>query len=67
MSNTDRRQTVLVTGGSGFVATHCLLALHRAGYALRATLRSLDRKSELEGVLREPPAAPCADRSPRIC
>ena len=52
MSDTDRRQTVLVTGGSGFIATHCLLALHRAGYALRATLRSLERKTELERVLR---------------
>lgn len=52
MSDRNDRQTVLVTGGSGFIATHCLLALHRAGYALRATLRSLDRAAELERVLR---------------
>lgn len=52
MSNGNRRETVLVTGGSGFIASHCLLALHRAGYALRATLRSLDRARELEEVLR---------------
>lgn len=44
-------ETVLVTGGAGFVATHCLLALHRAGYALRATLRSLDRSADLLRVL----------------
>ena len=53
MSDSNRRETVLVTGGSGFIATHCLLALHRAGYALRATLRSLDRKTELDAVLRK--------------
>ncbi len=51
MSQTDR-PTVLVTGGSGFIATHCLLALHRAGYGLRATLRSRARSAELDAVLR---------------
>jgi dihydroflavonol-4-reductase len=45
-------ETVLVTGGSGFIATHCLLALHRAGYALHATLRSLERSRELDAILK---------------
>jgi nucleoside-diphosphate-sugar epimerase len=51
MTTIDERQIVLVTGGSGFIATHCLLALHRAGYALRATLRSPERARELDAVL----------------
>src|SRR5262245_51766391 len=50
--------TVLVTGGSGFIATHCLLALHRAGYGLRATLRSLDRARELDAVLQRAHGGP---------
>ena len=40
-------ELVLVTGGSGFIATHCILQLLAAGYRVRSTLRSLsrDRKS----------------------
>jgi nucleoside-diphosphate-sugar epimerase len=43
--------TVLVTGAAGFIASHCLIALHRGGYALRGTLRSLSRRDELLAVL----------------
>lgn len=28
-------ELVLVTGGSGFIAQHCILALLRAGYRVR--------------------------------
>ena len=38
---------VLVTGGSGFIAGHCILRLLEAGYAVRATLRSLDREAQV--------------------
>ena len=31
---------VLVTGGSGFIAGHCILQLLDAGRSVRATLRS---------------------------
>nr|WP_062335238.1 aldehyde reductase [Herbidospora sakaeratensis] len=34
------QQRVLVTGGSGFIAGHCILRLLDAGYAVRATVRS---------------------------
>jgi dihydroflavonol-4-reductase len=50
--NSTPAPTVLVTGGSGFVASHCILELHRAGYGVRSTLRSLDRAAALEEVLR---------------
>jgi nucleoside-diphosphate-sugar epimerase len=42
-------QTVLVTGGSGFVAGWCMVELLRRGYDVRATLRSLSK----EGAVRE--------------
>jgi nucleoside-diphosphate-sugar epimerase len=42
---------VLVTGGSGFVATHCIDQLLRAGYTVRATVRSLAREPEVRATL----------------
>jgi nucleoside-diphosphate-sugar epimerase len=43
---------VLVTGGSGFVATHCIDQLLRAGYNVRATVRSLSREPEVRATLK---------------
>jgi nucleoside-diphosphate-sugar epimerase len=37
-------QTVLVTGGSGFIGSHCILQLLAAGYQVRTTVRSLSRE-----------------------
>jgi nucleoside-diphosphate-sugar epimerase len=42
---------VLVTGGSGFVAIHCIDQLLRAGYTVRTTVRSLKRESEVRAML----------------
>lgn len=36
-------QTVLVTGGNGFVGGWCIVELLRQGYAVRATVRSVDK------------------------
>ena len=36
--------TVLVTGGSGFIGSHCILQLLAAGYRVRTTVRSLGRE-----------------------
>lgn len=41
---------VLVTGGSGFVATHCIDQLLRAGYNVRATVRSLTREPQVRAT-----------------
>lgn len=38
---------VLLTGATGFLATHCLVALTRAGYRVRGTVRSLERGKEV--------------------
>jgi len=37
--------TVLVTGGSGFVGSHCIAQLLEAGHSVRTTVRSADRES----------------------
>jgi dihydroflavonol-4-reductase len=40
--------TVLVTGGTGFLAGHCIFQLARAGYQVRFTVRSLARARDAE-------------------
>jgi dihydroflavonol-4-reductase len=42
---------VLVTGGSGFIGIHCIVALLNAGYPVRTTVRSLDRQGEVLAML----------------
>jgi len=49
--NTDK--LVLVTGGAGFIAVHCILQLLNTGYRVRATLRSLDRAAAVRAMLGE--------------
>ena len=44
-------ETVLVTGASGFIGLHCVDQLLSQGYEVRGTVRSLDRKDELETAL----------------
>jgi nucleoside-diphosphate-sugar epimerase len=50
--------TVLVTGGSGFVASHCLLQLLAAGHQVRTTVRSLKREGEVRALLKQGGAEP---------
>jgi nucleoside-diphosphate-sugar epimerase len=44
-------ETVLVTGGSGFVGAHCILQLLDQGYRVRTTVRSLKRESDVRAML----------------
>ncbi|MCU4182123.1 SDR family oxidoreductase [Bosea sp. BH3] len=46
------RDLVLVTGGSGFLAGHCIRALLDAGYDVRTTMRSSAREAGLREALR---------------
>lgn len=43
--------TVLVTGASGFIATHCILALLEKGYSVRGTVRDSARAPALNALL----------------
>jgi len=40
-------ETVLVSGGSGFLGGHCVVELLRRGYAVRTTVRDLAKEEEL--------------------
>ena len=45
-------ELVLVTGGSGFIGTHCILQLLAGGYRVRTTVRSLNREAEVRAMLK---------------
>lgn len=49
---------VLVTGGTGFIAQHCILALLDAGYRVRTTLRTMAREAEVRRHLQAGGAEP---------
>jgi dihydroflavonol-4-reductase len=51
MTSSNKDKTVLVTGGSGFIAAHCILKLLQQGYTVRTTLRSLNRQDEVKQML----------------
>lgn len=44
-------QRVLVTGGSGFIAGHCILRLLEQGHFVRSTIRSLAKEAAVRDVL----------------
>ena len=44
-------ETVLVTGGTGFVGAHCILQLLQQGYNVRTTVRSLKREDDVRAML----------------
>jgi len=45
------RQTVFVTGASGFIAGHCILRLLKEGYAVRGSVRTSDRADAVRTAL----------------
>jgi nucleoside-diphosphate-sugar epimerase len=49
---------VLVTGGSGFVGSHCILKLLAAGHTVRATVRHLEREADVRSMLKTGGADP---------
>lgn len=51
MENLKVTETVLVTGGSGFIASYCIIALLKRGYKVKASLRSLSRIPDVKQML----------------
>jgi dihydroflavonol-4-reductase len=49
----ENKETVLVTGGSGFIACYCMIALLNNGYKVRASLRSLNKSELVKQMLKE--------------
>jgi nucleoside-diphosphate-sugar epimerase len=50
--------TVLVTGGSGFIGSYCILQLLAAGYQVRTTVRNLKREADVRTMLKVAGAEP---------
>ncbi len=51
MNNEHRSTTVLVTGGSGYLAGWLIVGLLRQGYSVRVTLRNLAREREVRAAI----------------
>ncbi len=49
----QNKETVLVTGGTGFVGLHAILQLLQKGYNVKTTVRDLNRKSEVLEALKD--------------
>ncbi|SHH27751.1 dihydroflavonol-4-reductase [Chryseobacterium oranimense] len=49
----ENKETVLVTGGSGFIASYCIITLLNNGYKVKATLRSLKKADLVKQMLKE--------------
>ena len=43
-------EKVLVTGGSGYIGLHCISQLLKEGFSVRTSLRSMDRKKEIQVI-----------------
>jgi nucleoside-diphosphate-sugar epimerase len=50
--------TVLVTGGSGFIGSHCILQLLAAGHRVRTSVRTAKREADVRAMLKEGGADP---------
>ncbi len=46
------KQLVLVTGGSGFVGSYCIIKLLQSGYRVHTTVRSLKREADVRVMVK---------------
>ena len=49
----ENKETVLVTGGSGFIASYCIIALLNNGFKVKAAVRSLKKADLVKQMLQE--------------
>ncbi|MDH4261788.1 MAG: aldehyde reductase [Spirochaetia bacterium] len=47
------KKKVTVTGGSGFLASHCILQLLQNGYSVKTTIRNKSREKDIRNLLSE--------------
>lgn len=47
----EKSKVVLVTGGSGFLGSHCIIQLLQAGYVVRTTVRSIQKEAEVRTMI----------------
>src|SRR5262245_1426565 len=59
--STDTNRTVLVTGGTGFIAGWCIVELLRRGYPVRASVRSRSKEAAVRAAI-----APMVDAGVRL-
>ena len=52
------KQLVLVTGGSGYIGSYCIVKLLQAGYRVRTTVRSLKREADVRAMVKAGGAVP---------
>ena len=45
------KELILVTGGSGYIASNIILQLLDQGYAVRTTVRSLDKMDRVKKII----------------
>ena len=45
-------EKVLVTGASGYIAEHCIIELLKNGYAVKGSLRSMNREQEVRTAIK---------------
>jgi nucleoside-diphosphate-sugar epimerase len=57
---------VLVTGGSGFIASHTILQLLAAGLRVRTTVRSLSREGDVRAMLKNGGCPPGSEAGSRL-
>jgi nucleoside-diphosphate-sugar epimerase len=51
MESTGAAKTVLVTGGSGYLGSWCMIELLRRGYVVRTTVRDLGREAQVRAAI----------------
>src|SRR5262245_37004982 len=62
---TNTTDTILVTGGAGYIAGWCIVDLLRRGYDVRATLRSRSKEGAVRAAIRR--AVDADDRLTIVC